>query len=339
VKLVLSLLISTIALLSSTSFANQLLIEPDMGRTPIIEAINQTKQSLHLVMYGFTDEQLLNAILKKHSQHKSIQIILEQTPYKAESENSKTINLLNQNNIEWHGTIPPFRLIHQKTLLIDNDKAIVMTFNFTNSSFKNERNFALIIDDPKQVNQINAVFSADWNHKAADTHIDNLIYSPDNSREKIIYLIQSAHSTINVYAQSISDYKLIGALAAASKKGVNVNILLSNKLREKQENYLRNKGVHIKLSKHLYIHAKVIIVDGKKAELGSINFTKSSLDDNRELSVITTDPIIVKQLGNTFDQDWQAEGGKTSAKRASHKELARALMRLERVAERYLSKL
>lgn len=207
-------------------------------------------------------------------------------------------------HIPWQGSIPPHRLIHQKTLLIDNEKVIVMTFNFTHSSFKNERNFGLIIDDAKRVKAINTLFSADWNqipNQAPDT---DLLLSPDNSRQALLKFINTAKRSIKVYAQSINDYKIVGALASKARKGVDVSILTSHKPREKQAKYLEQAGVKIAISKHYYIHAKVIIVDNEQAVLGSINLTKPSFDNNRELAVITRDKTVVSQLNNTFSQDW-----------------------------------
>lgn len=299
-------ILSIIALSMSTfAWSDQLIIEPEMGRAPIINAINSTKNNLHLVMYGFTDQDIMQATLNQRAHH-SVKVILEDSPYKHENENTKTIQQLNEADIPWQGNIAPFRLIHQKTMIIDGRKAMVMTFNFTHSTFKNQRNFALIIDDAKKVNEIDAIFSADWNHQAISNHSPDLIYSPDDSREKIISYILSAHDSIKIYAQNISDYKIIGALAKAAKRGVVIDILTSHPVRDKQAGFLRRAGVHIHQSKRLYIHAKVFVIDHRVGILGSTNLTRASLDDNRELSVVTRDGVIVRQLEETFDKDWGA---------------------------------
>ena len=179
-----------------------------------------------------------------------------------------------------------------------------MTFNFTQSSFKKDRNFALIIDNPKQVKQIATVFSSDWNHLPSNIDAMDLIYSK-MSRNKLTQLIMHAKHSLNIYAQTMSDYQLIGVLAKMARSGVNVNILTSNTLRKKQALYLQKAGVTIHYSKKYYIHAKVIIIDSQKAILGSINLTRPSLDENRELSILTEDADVVKQLNATFVTDWR----------------------------------
>lgn len=68
---------------------------------------------------------------------------------------------------------------------------------------------------------------------------------------------------------------------------------------------MRKAGVDIHFSQKYLIHAKVIIADNKRAILGSINLTNASIDKNRELSVITQDPIVIRELSKTFDSDWK----------------------------------
>lgn len=298
-------LILIFALFSLPLYADQLIIEPDMGRQPIIDAINSAHQSINLVMYGFTDKILLDTLIQQKLNGRTVKIILEDTPYKTEDENNKTLSALNQHAISFIDTLPSIRLIHQKTLIIDKQKALIMTFNFTRATFKRERNFALIIDDPQRVNAIVGIFSADWNGIPALNTSSQILLSPDDSRQKLLAFIQHAKHTLQIYAQDINDYKIVGALAKAAQKGIIVQVLSSSKLRKNQENYLTNAGVQLSLIKNLTIHAKVIIVDNEKAVMGSTNLTRSSFDDNRELSVITQDTKVVNLLTKTFAHDWQ----------------------------------
>jgi|SRR5579872_2610534 len=295
---------------SSYSFADQLIIEPDAGRAPLLNAIKNTKSSVDLVMYGFTDKKFMTALIHAKNQGKKIAVLLEPTPYQSENENNRIIHQLRAENINLQWPDKTFQLIHQKTFILDNTTAIVMTFNLTHGSFTHERNFALILTNPDEVREIKQVFDADYLHKKISVSNANLVWSPDNSREKILQFIQSAHSNIHIYAQDITDYQIIGALAKAARAGKDVKILLSvspEKLQSGKFSFLKKAGVIIHNSDHYYIHAKVMIVDHQRALSGSINFTKPSIDDNRELSVITKDREVVKQLDDTFDNDFMGK--------------------------------
>jgi len=54
----------------------------------------------------------------------------------------------------------------------------------------------------------------------------------------------------------------------------------------------------------LYLHAKAIVADGHTAFVGSQNFSTSSLDDNRELGIITNDRPVVEPVGATLASDF-----------------------------------
>lgn len=71
---------SLLLLLALPVHAAQLIIEPDMGREPILNALNDSKQSIQLVMYGFTDQAILNALIQKKIAGRTVKVILEETP-------------------------------------------------------------------------------------------------------------------------------------------------------------------------------------------------------------------------------------------------------------------
>lgn len=54
-----------------------------------------------------------------------------------------------------------------------------------------------------------------------------------------------------------------------------------------------------------YMHAKIIVVDGQKAFVGSENISTASLEHNRELGIIVGDQNVLSTLQQTFQQDWQ----------------------------------
>ena len=62
--------------------------------------------------------------------------------------------------------------------------------------------------------------------------------------------------------------------------------------------------VHVLYGEHpVYVHAKMIWVDGQRVFLGSENLSTASLAWNRELGLISTDPAIVRATEQTFAHD------------------------------------
>lgn len=55
------------------------------------------------------------------------------------------------------------------------------------------------------------------------------------------------------------------------------------------------------------LHAKYLLVDGKRAYVGSQNFDWRSLEHIHETGLLIDDPDVVAQLSAVFEQDWQAQ--------------------------------
>ena len=55
---------------------------------------------------------------------------------------------------------------------------------------------------------------------------------------------------------------------------------------------------------HVYQHSKMVLVDGARSFVGSVNFTATSMDDNREVGVVLTEPVNIARLIAVFEGDW-----------------------------------
>ena len=63
-------------------------------------------------------------------------------------------------------------------------------------------------------------------------------------------------------------------------------------------------GVKVHKQKNLRAHAKLVIVDRRRALLGSMNIDRSAFDLRRELGIMTDDASVVERLLTVFDADW-----------------------------------
>jgi phosphatidylserine/phosphatidylglycerophosphate/cardiolipin synthase-like enzyme len=62
--------------------------------------------------------------------------------------------------------------------------------------------------------------------------------------------------------------------------------------------------VKIRLLHQPYVHAKVILVDGRRGYLGSENFSMQSLDHNREIGVLLRGSAVT-EIRRVFRRDWR----------------------------------
>ncbi|HEX2660636.1 MAG TPA: phospholipase D-like domain-containing protein, partial [Polyangia bacterium] len=69
---------------------------------------------------------------------------------------------------------------------------------------------------------------------------------------------------------------------------------------------LADAGVAVRALATPTLHAKAMVADRQVTYLGSVNFTRASFDDNREVGVVTRDAAIAARVGATLAADWAA---------------------------------
>ena len=100
------------------------------------------------------------------------------------------------------------------------------------------------------------------------------------------------------------------ALANAEQHGVKVQVILPSPSGSGSSSNsngiatIKQGGVQVREDPRLYMHAKIIVVDGQKAFVGSENISTQSLDQNRELGILVSDASVMHTLEQTFQQDW-----------------------------------
>ena len=110
----------------------------------------------------------------------------------------------------------------------------------------------------------------------------------------------------------MNDSDIEQALANATQQGVQVEVILpaasstSGDSNSQGIATIKQGGVQVREDAQLYMHAKIIVVDNKVAFVGSENISAQSLDQNRELGIIVSDPSVLNTLQTTFHYDWGA---------------------------------
>jgi cardiolipin synthase A/B len=208
-------------------------------------------------------------------------------------------------------------------MIIDGTTAYIMTSNFSrsalggssgSSSYTN-REYGIIDTNSTDVQAVTAIFNADWNETTAQFNDPNLVVSPINSRNAFNTLISSAHHTLLIEAEEMNDSDIEHALANAAQHGVQVEVILpaasssSGDSNSQGIAAIKQGGLQVREDPQLYMHAKIIIVDGQRAFVGSENISTQSLDQNRELGIIVSDTAVLNKLQATFQYDWGVSQG------------------------------
>jgi phosphatidylserine/phosphatidylglycerophosphate/cardiolipin synthase-like enzyme len=209
-----------------------------------------------------------------------------------------------------------FRFDHSKIILADegtpNPKALVMTINlgpgYLGKPSKEgiSLNFGLVDTKVADNTYLEDIFDCDWNATPAPKPIaTDLLISPLNSRTELISQIKNAKKSFHFFNQELGDKLLIAALVSAARRGVEVKGLVSpNLVKQKNIQGIKDAGGEILALADPYEHAKAAIADGKVSYVGSINYTKSSFDENREVGILTDQQDIATALEGYFFKFW-----------------------------------
>jgi cardiolipin synthase len=281
-------------------------IQPGDGRRPILDEIEAATETIDLEIYIISDNEILEALERAQARGVKVRVLLEEHPFGGGGGQENIFDRLADAGIDVRWNNPAFRFSHIKMMVIDHAVAIIMNQNITTSSFTGNRELGVVTTNPEAVQAASAIFEADWNQDA-EPPPGPLVVSPTNARETLLSLIDSAQTSIDVYAEVLRDPALLQALEAAAQRGVTVRVLISPSASfDAEQASLGEAGVQVRLLRSLYVHAKMILVDDQRAFIGSQNISTTSLDQNRELGIIVSDPVSLARVSRVFDIDFAA---------------------------------
>lgn len=299
----------------------QVFVEPDAGDGVITDAIAGAKKSILLEMYLLTERKVINVLEEAVQRGVDVRVMLEQHPYGSGSASpTQTLDRLNAAGVHARPTNQTFALTHEKGMVIDSAAAYIMTANFTVSalgggSYTKNREYGIIDTHAQDVQAITDIFNADWNSNTLQLHDANLVVSPVNARNAFTALINSAHKTLLIEAEEMQDSEIEQVIVNAERRGVAVQVILpvlgSSSSGDSNRGgiaTISHSGVQVREDGYLYMHAKIIIVDGQKAFVGSENISTASLEQNRELGILVADQNVLNTLQQTFRVDWGNSG-------------------------------
>jgi hypothetical protein len=304
--------VATGGLARAASGTLTLLTLPDDGENAIYNFVNSATSSIDVTIYELKDVTLEDDLVAREKAGVDVRVILDQAQ---KSYNTGAYDVLTAGGVGVVWSSTSFTYTHQKSITVDNDETYISTGNFDTTYYATSRDFGVFDTDPTDVAAIVAVFNADYAHTSitpSEGDGDDLVWSPTDSQTQLLSLIDGAQHSLDLEQNEFSDSTLIDAIVADAKRGVTVRVVVEDPSDYTSElNEVTAAGGTVtgySSSTGFYIHAKTVIADygtsTAKAFLGSENFTSNSLNNNRELGIITSNSGVVSGLESTFDADF-----------------------------------
>ncbi|MCB1696786.1 MAG: phospholipase [Pseudomonadales bacterium] len=292
-----------------------LIVLPDETAKPFLDAIAAARKSLDVKMFVFSDTALINAVIDAHKRGVRVRVMLNAARRSGEDDNEQSRKTLEQAGIELKESNPAFGITHEKSMVVDETTAFVKSLNWATKNLTETRDYAITTTHRHGVHEIIACFEADWNREEFKPgESAHMIWCPANGRERIAQFIDDAKHTLFIQNERYQDTVILERLVRARQRGVKIHLMARPPHSLKKEKIVEgvgglrimdDVGIKIHKLKHLKLHGKMMLADGLRAIVGSINLAPGSFDDRRELAIEFFDDDIVERLQKIAHHDWK----------------------------------
>lgn len=295
-------------------FQRSIIVFPDDTVKPIIDAIDSATKSILVKMFLFSDPELIDAVIAARQRGVKVKVMLNPARRNGEDENEETHARLQAAGITVRDTNPSFIITHEKSMVVDGRLAFVKSLNWETKNLTETRDYAIITSHPNEVEEIMLCFDADWHRKEFDPGEARLIWCSLNGRARIAHFIDQAKHTLFIQNERFQDLVIIERIVRAASRGVKVHVMAAPPHTLKKDKLvegvgglriMEDVGIKIHKLKHLKLHGKMLLADGCRAIVGSINLAPGSFDHRRELAIEVHDDDVIERLKKIAHHDWE----------------------------------
>ena len=167
-------------------------------------------------------------------------------------------------HVEVREANPAFDLTHEKSMVVDEASAFVMSLNWTTKNLTETRDYAVVTTRRRDVGEVIDGFEADWHRHAFEPRRDShLVWCPGPGRDRICQFIDDARHSLFVQNERFQDTVVIERLVRAVQRGVKVQVVARAPHTLKREKVIEgvgglrimdDVGIKIHKLKHLKLH-------------------------------------------------------------------------------------
>jgi cardiolipin synthase len=296
--------------------SRSVIVLPDDGAASIVPLLQSAKASLRLKAVEFGEPELIEAVAALARRGVKVRVLLNKPGRGGVSDNAAARESLQAAGAEVTNAPHKLAVLHEKSLVIDDERALVMSCDWDVFGVTQARDYLVLTTHRHEVDEIAACFDADWAHQSFKPHGHGrlrMVWGPLNARQRIADFIDAARHTLIVQNARYQDPVMIERLVRAQRRGVALQLMAHavHRMQDKEITgdvgglrMLDDLGVQVRRLKHLRLHGNLLLADGARALVGSVNFSPASLDRRRELAIEADDAPLIKALQQAAAHDW-----------------------------------
>lgn len=254
-------------------------------KVTILKAIKNAKKTIYLVMFGLSDETIIQALKKKEKENVSLKIYFDKR------SSPEIFFTKDQAICKKKGG-----LLHQKILIVDESMVFLGSTNLTKTSLSMHDNLVIGLHSGKIANFLtNATpfTSAIFKDNIGSQPIEIWLL-PDNKNmalQRLKTIIKSANQKIKIAMFTFTHPALIDELIHAKKRKIDVTVVIDGHSAQgasaKAVERLKKEKIKVLVSQGPeLLHHKYLYVDNKTLVCGSANWTKAAFSKNHDLILI-----------------------------------------------------
>jgi phosphatidylserine/phosphatidylglycerophosphate/cardiolipin synthase-like enzyme len=278
----------------------RLLIQPEDGVRPLLDAIRGAKRRLDLYVFRLDRGDIKRALRDAVRRGVAVRALVAHTNRggdKGMRELERTLRRLGATVARTHDDLVRY---HGKMMIVDRGTLFVLGYNLTRQDIERSRSLGLVTAEASVVHEALRLFQADFERRPFTPASSHFVISPANARTVLERLLSGARRQLLIYDDRLTDRAMIRVLRQRVKAGVEVKVIGSM---DKKPGALRLRKLPGRK-----LHVRAIVQDGRRAFVGSQSLRRLELDGRREIGLITEEAAVVEQIKRVFAWDWARAG-------------------------------
>lgn len=279
----------------------KLLVQPEAGIEPVVQAIKRAKRSVDVAIFRLDRAEVEAALAAAVARGVPVRALVAHTNRGGAAQLRKLEQRLLAAGISVTRSGDDLVKYHGKYLLAD-DTLHLLGFNLTRLDVTKSRSFGIQTRDRRAVRHARDLFEGDLTRQAYTGPASSpLVVSPETARSALHRFIAGAKSRLAIYEPRLHDRRFVQLLQDRAARGVQVQIL--------GKASRAPAGAELRGMTRLRLHVRAIVRDGTRAFVGSQSLRPLELDRRREVGLIITNPAVARRMLEVFDEDWEAASG------------------------------
>lgn len=316
---------------------------PDSGPEPLVAHLDTANESLLVEAHTLTSVEVAAALARAADRGARVRVLLEGAPPGGiPAQERALVAALAARGVEVYlmgGEGARYRTMHAKVAVADGRALWIATENLNDGTAKG---FGLVVQNETLARAVAAFVEADLSghdialaafseppaelaprimrrapnvHQEAGARNVTLVVSPEGAGA-LATAVASARASLDVMMlKADGDGAMVRALLDAARAGARVRLVLDARhddggnaaLVQRLSALAQREGLLIeaKLADPARtVHAKAFIVDGRVAYIGSMNWVRPAMEDNREAGLLVESGELAAWMQGVMEKEW-----------------------------------